>query len=528
MGSPAVHGGEDVTQGCVETTRETANGLLGVTMIVSVVGVFRQLTTTVDSWLVTPLCIAVFLLVLVNVYLEDALPFVTPDLSKRALLIPYNFLTLTAPILMIFFPILVLSAWVSRTGDQLATYASNNLNRASRSVLSDMLGTRLPETGQIDPAMVRQLVLELFAPYARLAVLGAGVVFLLWLHNSHTTLRSLHRQRLGRFTSDVRRAFVFLLYATFTVLLYTATAVAVAILAFGVTGVYPLPDATLRPLLTFFPADTQPTPTGFLVDLYRTLDYTFGYTGLPARAVAVTYLCVLLWPFVFVALGTVTELLARPVRIVTVLYRSHPLTEADGQDLLPDSVEVRRIDRDGYPDLRPLSLPFGLAHYVIVSDAVVEDFPREELHALLEHEHYHIRERSLGPGATIISSLLGGTTLLPAFYDYRESERDADAAAADAVGARTVRVAIQRIYDQRVRAIQHPISLTHPSIASPDTLTTHTVHAADTLRDALARLGETIHAYGTAPYQLYFGNVLVDTAHLRKTERLDALRELED
>ncbi|GGL44994.1 hypothetical protein GCM10009037_30520 [Halarchaeum grantii] len=516
-------------QGCVETTREAANGLVGVTMLLSVVAALRHFDATVDSWLVTPLAVAVLLLVLVNAYLEDSLPFVTPDLSKRVLLIPYNFLALAGPVLMLFFPIVVFSAWVSRTGDRLAAYTSETLNRASRSVLSDMLGTSLPATGQIDAETIRHLVMQLFVPYARIALLAAAISLFLWVHTSRTTVRALHRYRLDRFASDARRAVVFLLYAAFTALLYTVTAVAVAILAFGVTGVYPLPDATLQPLLTLLPADTQPTPTAFLVDLYRTLDYTFRDAGLPARAVGIGYLCLLLWPFVFVALGTVTELLARPIRVATVFLRSSSLPEDDGQDLLPDAVEVRRIDRAGFPALRPLSLPLGLGHYVFVSDVLVAECSRAELHALLEHEHYHIRERSLGVGATVLSSLLGGTTLLPAFYDYRESERAADAAAAAVLDARTVRDAIRRIYELRARTDGTPLALPHPGIVGADTRTPQgDATAVDSLRDAVERLRTTVYAYGTAPYRLYFGSVLVDTAHLRKRERLDALRDLED
>jgi hypothetical protein len=311
--------------------------------------------------------------------------------------------------------------------------------------------------------------------------------------------------------------------------------IATGILLYGITGFYYPPAITLRPIVDFFSSEFITSPEDVLTGLYWTLDYVFADAPfVRARIWSLTFLTVILWPFVFATIGTAIELLARPYRSIRVLYDSTPTSE-EIQSMVDDSIQIRRINRDGDPNLRPLSVFFGFRRYIFVSDVVIDEYKennenrdKNQLKGLLQHEQYHLRERSLGFGATILSSVLGGANLLPAFYDFRKSERQADAYAAEVVGKTSLQHAIIRLYDLKARSDPNPIGLQHPGVIGADTVRNQFSEIETELSNLPGNILTTLWSYLSASYQLYFGGILLDTAHMRKRDRLAALRDDDD
>lgn len=502
-----------------------SNGLVGILAILTVLGAVISAIEAIDHWIVLVICAIGTGIIVINIYLEDGLPFVSPDLAKRPMKIPFSYLANTLGATALFFPVVVLSVFVDRLGAVLGSYAEGNTTRATASILSDMTGGRTGLPSEVTPEVVRQAILEIFSPMLWIVLAVSGIVLITWVLGAKPTVESYYRYRLRPFTSPIQRVVTFLVFVGFTVTLYTIVGVAAGILLYGITGVYYLPAWTLAPLLELLSGELSTSTEGFLAGLYRTLDYVF--TGAPvlySRSWSLLYLTALLWPFVFAAVGTISEVVGAPYRALRALQQSTPLP-TELQSMVDDGIQVRRIDCGGYPDLRPLSVLFGTRKYVLVSDVVVDECQPAELEGLLLHEQYHLQERSLGFGATVLSSVLGGANLLPAFYDYRKSERLADATAAEVVGKEPLRHAIIRLYDVRARAGSNPIGVRHPSAIGTDTVF-EAVPAPNTDRaDVVGSLRRTLRTYLLAPYRLYFGGILLDTAHMKKRERLAALRD---
>lgn len=502
-----------------------SNGLVGILAILTVLGAVLYAMDAIDHWIVFVLCAIALGIIVTKIYLEDGLPFVSPDLAKRPMQIPFSFLANTLGVTALFFPVVLLSVFVDRLGAVLGSYAEGETNRATASILADITGGRTGPPSGVTPDVVRQAIIEVFAPMLWIAFAVSGILLITWLLGAKPAVESYYRYRLRPFSSPVQRTVTFLVFVSFTVSLYTIVGVAAGILLYGVTGVYYLPAWTLSPLLESLPGELSTSAEGFLAGLYRTLDFVFADAPLLyPRSWSLLYLTALLWPFVFAAVGTLGEIVGAPYRAVRALQQSTPLP-AEIQLIVDDGIQVRRIDCGGYPDLRPLSVLFGTRKYVLISDVVVEECQRDELEGLLLHEQYHLQERSLGFGALVLSSILGGANLLPAFYDYRKSERLADASAAAVVGEETLRHAIIRLYDVKARAGSNPIGVRHPSAIGNDRVFEAVPEPDSELADIVEYLRRTLRAYLLAPYRLYFGGILLDTAHMKKRERLAALRD---
>jgi|AntRauMinimDraft_4_1070384.scaffolds.fasta_scaffold00723_3 energy-coupling factor transporter transmembrane protein EcfT len=507
---------------CTEIVYENANGLLGVALVLGVLTAVVQTMGLESRWPVLVICGLVTLIVVVLMYLLDGLPFVVPNLNKRVLRIPFSFLASAAGSLMLFFPLVFFAAYLESLGETLGEYAAGETSRATASVLADAIGG----FGTTDPTpeMVRNAVIDAFGPVVYFIGLVAVVVAGLSLHEAKPTLESLQRYRLDTFATGWRRRVALVLFLAVNVAFYVATAVAFGIIAYGVVGTYYLPEWTLQPLVGYFPTELRIPPRDFLQALYTTLDLTVpSVPGVPARVLSVGFLFAVLWPFAFITFGTLTQAIGRPYRTLQVLWNSSPVTDDRVQDSVGDDVEVRHIDRDGYPDLRPFTL-LGHWKFVFVSDVLIEECGPDELEALLRHEEYHIRERGPGTAAVVLALFVGGANAIAAFYDFRKSERKADEEAAAAVGRAPLRHAIIRAYDLRARAPRNPIPGHTPSAVSPLPALERTDTATTAGRTRLGRLLTLIWGYLLAPYQLYFGGVLTETAHLRKRERLEALR----
>ncbi len=510
---------------CTEIVFENKSGFVSVMGLLALATVINHLLSITDYWPVLVFCAVAVGIQLMLFYLSDELPFVRPDLAKRPMAIPYSMAITSFGTTLLFFPAVLAATYVARLGAVLSTYAVGETSRGTASILSDFTGgqTAAPET--LSPAVVREAVFQIATPLFTLVFLCALVMFGLWVWDCRYTTSVLHDYRLTPFESATQRFGTFVGFVIFSGVIYAVTAVAISILLFGITGTYYLPSSTLQPLLVILPAELTTSVHGFLTSMYETLDHAFAAFPGSARLGSLIFLSGLLWPFVFVAVGTVTEILGRPYRALRVLARSTPLTDDAGQSLVPPDVQVRRISCDGYPDIRPLSLLFGVRNYIIVSDIVVSECSRDELQALLQHELYHIRERRLGYATVMLSSFLGGANALPAFFDYRKSERNADAAAAAVVGAKTVRHAIRRMYSLRARTTPNTIGLQHPGIIGSESFSMRYQRLTSDAASRVALLRAHAQMFVAAPYKLYFGSILVDTAHMDKDERLAALFE---
>jgi hypothetical protein len=175
-----------------------------------------------------------------------------------------------------------------------------------------------------------------------------------------------------------------------------------------------------------------------------------------------------------------------------------------------------------------MTVLFGLRKYVIVSSLILEEFEDEELEALLRHEEYHLNERNFSLFADLLSILLGGRNTLLAFYDYRKSERNADAYAASRVGRVPLWHALHRLFQLRANS---PTSsddspIRHPGVVGRTTPTEgESKESEETTENLLKRLLSSIDAYTKAPQVLYFGGALLATAHLEEEARLSFVRD---
>lgn len=507
---------------CTEIVYENTNGLLGIANILALLSVITWAFDLVSRWPVPAVYGLVILVFVVQVYLLDGLPFVTPDLNKRVLRIPFSFLISAAGSLVLFFPLVVFAAYIKSLGQTLGEYAAGETNRATASMLADVTGGF--NTTNPTPKVVRNAILDAFGPIASLIALVAAVVAAMWVLEANPTLESLQRYRLDTFDTGLRRRTILGVFLAVNAAFYAATTVAFGVIVYGIVGTYYLPEWTLLPLLNFIPTDLRVPPEEFLPALYTTLDHTaISVPGVPVRVLSVGFLLTVLWPFVFVAFGTVIQVIGRPYRTLRALRDSSPVVDDRVQGMVADDVQVRQIDREGYPDLRPFTL-FGRWKFVLVSDVIIEECQPDELAALLRHEEYHVRERRPGAAVVVLSLFVGGANALAAFYDFRKSERKADKEAADAVGRASLRRAIIRTYDLRARAPHNPIPGHTPSAVSPLPTIEERDTAATDPQTWLGWVSKVIRSYLLAPYRLYFGGVLTETAHLRKRERLETLR----
>jgi Zn-dependent protease with chaperone function len=263
-----------------------------------------------------------------------------------------------------------------------------------------------------------------------------------------------------------------------------------------------------------------------VIGLYRAFEFTLrGFPILSARAWATIAIALWLWPVVFILLGTSLGIAGRPFRALAVLTQSRPLSAAEGQTHLPSDIQVRAVDLDGAPDAKPMSLLRGWRQYVIVSEVLVEELDAEEFEAVLRHEEYHLQESNRALLLEALSPIVGGKNALLAFYDYRESERAADDRAVEYVGHKATYRAVEKMYNLAATANTAPnrIRIHHPGIVRREEISerVNDLNAVAKIRRLLRYPIATLNA----PYQLYFGAVLLETAHLDAEARLNRLNQ---
>jgi Zn-dependent protease with chaperone function len=249
-----------------------------------------------------------------------------------------------------------------------------------------------------------------------------------------------------------------------------------------------------------------PTPTDALVPARATVRAVVG-TGTAGDVALAGFSLLLVAPLAWLAVGWVAHLLGSLLGRTLALVRSAPLSVAE------PAVPVRLVRTDR-PLVRPVAVP-GLWRGVLVGQPVVEALADDELRAVVAHEAYHLDGRDLTAAA--VASLaglgFGGRNALLAFYDYAAAERAADEHAARTVGPDALVRALRRLEGLRARRAD-------PGATDGRSTDDATAGAAATATAALLR------RVVRAPYDLFFGRVLLDAAHRSVDERIRHVRRL--
>jgi Zn-dependent protease with chaperone function len=306
---------------------------------------------------------------------------------------------------------------------------------------------------------------------------------------------ALRRFRAAQLTPIARRyrALAALGYGALTLVL--AGSVAVALLAVIAGGDLPLVG------------DAVPLAPGRAV-LRGALGSDLAVAGFTLLLVA---------PLAWLAVGWVAHLGWGVGARLLALARSEPVrgdrfdSGEGGGAPLPVPVRVVPTDR---PLVRPVAVA-GVWRGVLVGRPVAEALAADELRAVVAHEAHHLGSRDLTAAAvaTLAGLGFGGRNALLAFYDYAAAERAADERAADTVGTDAVVRALRRLEGLQTRGAGN--ALADGSGGRPPA--GRSAHGAARSTWRLLR----------APYDLFFGRVLLDAAHRSVDERVRHLRDRE-
>jgi len=237
-------------------------------------------------------------------------------------------------------------------------------------------------------------------------------------------------------------------------------------------------------------------------------------TALGGDPAVAGFTLLLVAPLAFLAVGWGAHLAGSVGGRLAAFARSEPLDAAarDTGDGVPDAfpVPVRVVSTD-QPLVRPVAVA-GLWRGVLVGRPVVETLAADELRAVVAHEAHHLDGRDLTAAAAAAAAAFGGLgfggrNALLAFYDYAAAEQAADEHAARAVGPDATVRALRRLEALQARGAGAAVADGSGRIA-PSTSRVRAVRSV--LR---------------APYDLFFGRVLLDAAHRPVDERVRHLRE---
>lgn len=373
---------------------------------------------------------------------------------------------------------------------------------------------------------------------ASFLVTGGTLVGLLvyFFRDSRTTLTLLRTTRLSAFQHDWLRYLVLSVYLGLNAAGVLATGFVVTVIGYGVTGQFLLPPGvtSVAPsLATGLPQAVQQS--------YAVLDSFFASagvahprtwsTGLITLASSFQVLFVVLWvahigqhivstcclaihgdrqSYTLPSVETTVELLVLP---------------APGENTSASSLPCNRLTQ---PLVRPVSVGVGLWERIVIRQDVLDTLPPAALDAVVLHEYYHLQNRDLQVNAlaTVLTILAGGRNALLAFYDYPAVERAADQFAARHVGTDAVITAI-RLMEQYAMAASTPrVTSGSPGFTEPtDPDYAETTTGRMTFTKAVRRVRRGLVVSLTAPYMLYFGRVLFDTARPTPDERIATLAE---
>lgn len=289
--------------------------------------------------------------------------------------------------------------------------------------------------------------------FVLLTLIYTAVFFIL----SRKAVLQLATQRIQPFQTRTRQAAALLLYIGLSLILAIGVFVATLYPFYSATGVVPLfPDTVFQPVDT----------------VLNRLDSLYNPLPGPARVYTTVYLVLPLIPVLVIGFSGMVHLaksLAAPIYLYAVKEDVETRTLPEG-----DEVWVLNV-KGGSKMVKPMTLLFGLVQFVVVSDSLKYELDEDEFEAVISHEYYHLKNRDLmvNTVATLTSLLFGGRNTLLAFYDYPKHELEADRYAARLTSVDAVVSAIRTLEVYR----------------RPDPF------------------------YLTAPYQLFFGSILLDAAH---------------
>lgn len=198
-------------------------------------------------------------------------------------------------------------------------------------------------------------------------------------------------------------------------------------------------------------------------------------------------------------------------------------------EAVPDSIKAVVVEEDGFPNAYAGSLFFGLKDFIIINQSMVKLLDDRQLDALLAHEIYHLQNRDWAANllAGIFSLLFFGRNTLLVFWGYPSVEREADKYAADRVGVEPLQSALhdltvekERYRRLRERHLPDESQRSKPSLPGFWTIISNTVS-----QRRLQRLTE-LQRYITDPYELLFGSIVFQSAHLNLDDRRNRLEDL--
>lgn len=388
-----------------------------------------------------------------------------------------------------------------------------------------------------------------------IAIGSAVLLFIFFISRSTQARRDLGHARLRPFRSSRYQLAAAILFLIPNLLFFVIGTIMLSVLAYGVTGNVYTPIYLLAPLIksVFGSAgvSTVPVPE-FLQATYLATDSAFQAAPIvPPRVYSLVYIAILSWPFLFILFGTIAELLLWPYKVLSTLARSRPVEPDSGQQLLPDDIEIRQIEKG--VDLKPLGLPFGWRKYVIVSDVIIDRLQNgylepKQFEAIVRHEEYHLRERHYTIIWRCLGAFVGGRNALLAFKDYRASEDRADEYAIrkinqnddydDDGGKDALRQGIGDVIRTRDEMEDGDELLSGtPGIvrrAPIDNILTSDDDSDNEPDDdsdddpLIVRANRWLSSRLRTTYGLYFGGSLVQTAHRKPQERLDRLDSDDD
>jgi Zn-dependent protease with chaperone function len=241
-------------------------------------------------------------------------------------------------------------------------------------------------------------------------------------------------------------------------------------------------------------------------------------TALGSDPAVAGFTLLLVAPLAWLAAGWVAHVVGSAGGRLVALARSSPLEPTDlddggGTDTLDASPVPVRVVATDRPLVRPVAVA-GLWRGVLVGRPVVDALEPDELRAVVAHEAHHLEGHDLAvaAAATLAGLGFGGRNALLAFYDFAAAERAADEHAARAVGPDAVVRALRRLEALQSRGVGVAVAGggggSRASEAGP--------------ARGLVQAGWCVLR---APYDLFFGRVLLDAAHRPVDERVRHLRE---
>jgi Zn-dependent protease with chaperone function len=187
----------------------------------------------------------------------------------------------------------------------------------------------------------------------------------------------------------------------------------------------------------------------------------------------------------------------------------------------PETVDAVVADDGGFPASYSGSLFFGLKHFIIVNRSMIDLLDDKELDAIIAHEAYHIQNRDWAANllAGLFSPLTLGRNTLLVFRGYPQIEQEADDHAAHTVGTQHLKSALQKLELKKVKHQRMSDTDSRENKFPPLQEILAAAHTRKTLQP-LTQLKQYLYA----PYQIFFGSIIFQSAHHSLEQRQKRLQ----